>query len=335
MSYSNYNAYLANRAICCCPGAKGETGATGATGATGPTGPAGPVSQTPNLQQVLDAGSTGTSGQTITLDSSGNTITYGGNTITSNTSINLTADITATGEINVNAWNGIVINGKQNISTTTLNGYSIIADESDVPPVSNSMVLSPSSLEVSSQNSSLNSNTYVNMSPGGIQLYTTPDGTNSSTVDFGTTIFNYSKNGTNPAFYQFDYGNSEVFRYNNTGISMTSSGTNLNSRGIKYPCSYNATSATLDANDNAVQTFNGSGLTATLVLVTASNVGIQFVITNTSGGNMSVTTSGGAQLIYSSSGAASAATRTLATGHSQIFTAIQTTGATTYGWSMV
>ena len=116
---------------------------------------------------------------------------------------------------------------------------------------------------------------------------------------------------------------------------MTSGGTNLNSRGIKYPCSYNTTSATLDGtNDNAVQTFNGSGLTATLVLVTASNVGIQFVITNTSGGNMSVTTSG-AQLIYSSSGAASAATRTLATGHSHIFTAIQTTGASTYGWSMV
>lgn len=35
MSYSNYNSYLANRAVCCCQ----SKGATGATGATGPAGP--------------------------------------------------------------------------------------------------------------------------------------------------------------------------------------------------------------------------------------------------------------------------------------------------------
>ena len=46
MSYSNYNSYLANRAVCCCQ-SKGATGPTGATGGTpwvptsyiGPTGP--------------------------------------------------------------------------------------------------------------------------------------------------------------------------------------------------------------------------------------------------------------------------------------------------------
>jgi hypothetical protein len=94
MSYfSSYSSYLNTRQCCKDPvgpqGATGPQGETGATGATGPQGATGSFPQTPNLQQVLDAGSTGTSGQTITLDSSGNTITYGGNTITSNTSINL------------------------------------------------------------------------------------------------------------------------------------------------------------------------------------------------------------------------------------------------------
>ena len=36
-----------------------------------------------------------------------------------------------------------------------------------------------------------------------------------------------------------------------------------------------------------------------------------------------------------STGSASATSRTLAQGHSHIFTAILTTGASTFGWSMV
>ena len=51
MSYSNYNSYLANRAICCCrypngtgsaTGAQSAQGATGATRATGAIGQQGP-----------------------------------------------------------------------------------------------------------------------------------------------------------------------------------------------------------------------------------------------------------------------------------------------------
>ena len=71
------------------------------------------------------------------------------------------------------------------------------------------------------------------------------------------------------------------------------------------------------------------------IRIATSNVGIQYTITNTNASNLTITTTGGTQLIYSSTGAASATSRSLATGHSHIFTAILTTGASTFGWSMV
>ena len=47
MSYANYNAYLANRAICCCnSGSGGATGAQGPQGATGAQGPQGATGAT-------------------------------------------------------------------------------------------------------------------------------------------------------------------------------------------------------------------------------------------------------------------------------------------------
>lgn len=96
---------------------------------------------------------------------------------------------------------------------------------------------------------------------------------------------------------------------------------------------FNSTSAILSVTSNAVQTFSGSGLIATLFTVSASNVGTQFIITNTNTLNALTVIGNGTQLIYST-GAASAISRSLATGNSQIFTAIQT-GAAAYGWSMV
>jgi hypothetical protein len=124
---------------------------------------------------------------------------------------------------------------------------------------------------------------------------------------------------------------------NTSGINMGSGGTGvqLNANNIKYPTAYNTASASLSTTSNAVQTFNGTSLTATLFNASATNVGTQFTITNTNATNLTITTTGGTQLIYSSTGSASATSRTLNVGHSQIFTAIQTTGASTFGWSMV
>lgn len=102
---------------------------------------------------------------------------------------------------------------------------------------------------------------------------------------------------------------------------------------VQYEHSYSTTGVTLTANSTAIQTFNGTGLTATLLLVDATNVGRQFIITNVAIVGLTVSASGG-QLIYYNVGSASATTRTLAPGHSQILTAIRT-GVSTYGWSMV
>ena len=99
---------------------------------------------------------------------------------------------------------------------------------------------------------------------------------------------------------------------------------------------YNTTSVSLNSTSSYSQTFNirSGPFTATLPLVDASNVGVQFLITNTNAITLAVSVSG-TQLIYSSIGGPHVASRSLAEGHSHIFTAIKTTGATTYGWSMV
>jgi len=108
----------------------------------------------------------------------------------------------------------------------------------------------------------------------------------------------------------------------------------VKNNSIQYPNTYNTSSVTFSDDYNYIQTFNGAHLTATLPLVVATNVGIQFLITNTYAGNLSVSSTEG-QLIYSTKSPSSVNSRTLATGHSHIFTAIRTTSTDTYGWSMV
>lgn len=102
--------------------------------------------------------------------------------------------------------------------------------------------------------------------------------------------------------------------------------------GVKFNSRLSNASDSILATDYQVSYDTGS-LTSTLPVVSASNVGQQFCICNTSSGNLVVSGSS-SQLIYSSTGAASATTRTLATGHCQFFQAIQD-GATTYGWAMI
>ena len=118
-------------------------------------------------------------------------------------------------------------------------------------------------------------------------------------------------------------------------ITLTAgNGVYLQSSTIRYASNLLSSSTTLAINDTYSQTFNGSSLTATLPLVDGTNVGFQFLITNTNASSLSVVSTGG-QLIYSSTGTASATTRTLPVGHSHIFTTIYTTSLSTYGWSMV
>ena len=258
--------------------------------------------------------------------------------------INLTATTSLTGKINVNVTNGVVINQQGLIppdtTITTLNGNTIeiFEDKNTTTGIVNQVLIDNTNVFIDNTDNTAQTQIYGRVSPNQLELYDhTSSGTNTSRLLISSEVFEYQRSGTKPAFYKFNYLTNEVFRMAINGIIMGSSGTGvkLNANNIQYPATFNNTSANISTTSNAVQTFNGSSLTATLFNVSATNVGTQFIITNTSASNLTVTTTGGTQLIYSIIGAASATSRTLATGHSNIFTAILTTSASTYGWSMV
>jgi hypothetical protein len=226
-----------------------------------------------------------------------------------------------------------------NTTSTGLNGATIeIANDDPIANLAELVQIDNTHLYIYTSIATAGTDSYCRIIPKGVEIYDhTASGTNTSRLLASSTIFDYISSGSKPSFYQFQTNSNNVFRYSTTGIQMgtTGTGVHLNLNNIKYPTSYNTTSASLGTTSNAVQTFNGTSLTATLFNASATNVGTQFTITNTNATNLTITTTGGTQLIYSSTGVASATSRSLAQGHSQIFTAIQTTSATTYGWSMV
>jgi hypothetical protein len=224
---------------------------------------------------------------------------------------------------------------------TTLNGNTIeiFQDENISTGIVNQVLIDNTNIFIDNTNNNTQTQQYSRVSPNEIEIYNhINSGTNTSILKISSTAFDYNPSPLiTPQFYQFTFEVSNIFRYDNTGIKMGASGTGvaINANNIKYPTSFNNASASILTTSNAVQTFNGSNLTATLFNASATNVGTQFTITNTNATNLTVTTTGGTQFIYSSTGAASATSRTLAQGHSHIFTAILTTSASTYGWSMV
>ena len=282
---------------------------------------------------------------TLTIDK--NNITHSNATtpltISSNQNIDLTAITSLTGSVVVNATNGVVINQQgiapPDTTTTTLTGayFEIYQDENMTSGITNQVSIDNTNLYINTAVNTAGTESYSRVSPNEVEIYDhTASGTNASITKISSTAFDYNPSGTKPTFYQFTYEVSNIFRYDNTGIKMGASGTGvkLNANNIQYPATFNNGNASLSVTSNAVQTFSGSGLTATLFTVTASNVGTQFIITNTNASSSLTVNGNGTQLIYSSTGGASATSRSLATGHSHIFTAIQTT-STLFGWSMV
>ena len=272
--------------------------------------------------------------------------TAGAISLTSSASdINLTADITTNGKINVNAHDGVVITNHSGfVATTTLNGYTITGSNTTGTPDDTSMILSPDELYLDYINSTTPVNAYCRLTGFDSQLElentSGAGGVDTSRVRLSDTRLDYYQTGViKPGYFQFQALSNNIFRYNLSGIQMgtTGAGVNINLNNIKYPTSYNTAQITLSTNSSSVQTFNIPVAPFGCILPNASatNVGTQFIITNTNANNLGVTTTGGTQLIYSSTGAPSSVSRVLAQGNSQIFTAIQTTGASTYGWSMV
>ena len=220
----------------------------------------------------------------------------------------------------------IIVNTSNGDSSTIQAGQMTISDSLntliiDKTSITHSNATTP--LTISSTNEDININTTGIVGIGDV-----------SVINNGTTIV---IDDINQNITMSNQTLTTVFEVNcNTGkIAVTTdNGFQLVGTSIQYPSDYKTLSATLDTTSLYAQTFNGTSITATLPLVVVNNVGFQYLITNTNSTSLTVSSTGG-QLIYSSTGVASNATRTLATGHSQIFTAIRTTGTNTYGWSMV
>jgi hypothetical protein len=307
---------------------------------------------------LLDDGSGNT--LTLSIDPSGNSVITATDNISlsadldvsitsQNGDINLNGDTTGSGFINMNAFGGVVINKVSgytppDYSKTTMDGYAIetFEDLTSTTGVINQMIVNPVELFIDNTDNTNQTQQYGRYAPNAIEVYDhTNSGTNSSRIQVSSETFNYTVGGiVKPSFYQFQLASNNIFRYDLTGIKMGTSGTGvaINNNNIKYPATYNTAQATLTNTSNSVQTFNISNAPFGAILpnATATNVGTQFIITNTNASeNLGVTTVGGSQLIYSSTGAPSSVSRVLQPGYSQIFTAIQTTGPNTYGWSMV
>jgi hypothetical protein len=301
-------------------------------------------------QNILLSGGVGNNSN-ITLDYSVDNVSmYGRNGVVIESGngsgvgdITLTATDPGSGSVIVNATNGIAINQQgivlPDTTITTLNGNTIeiFQDENMTSGIVNQVLIDTSSLFIDNTDNTSQTQSYSRLSPNELELYNQfNSGTNNSITRISNTKFDYNPTPLLvPQFYQFTYEASNVFRYNLDGIQMASgNGVNIRENHIQYPALFNNTSASLTNISNAVQTFNGASLTATLFTVSSTNVGTQFTITNINASALTVI-GNGTQLIYSSTGAASATSRTLATGHSQIFTAIRTNASTTFGWSMV
>jgi len=123
------------------------------------------------------------------------------------------------------ATNSITLNSNTDISTTTLNGYSVITNEANDSTVLNEMNLSPASLVVQTTNTTTSAQSFNTFFPTGLEMFGSADGTNSSTVRINPTSFTAFNSGTTPTFYSFYRAGSEIFRYDNNGLKTANSKT--------------------------------------------------------------------------------------------------------------
>ena len=276
-------------------GATGYTGVTGSTGYTGYTGSTGYTGQTGSTGYTGETGSTGYTGQTGSTGYTGETGSTGYTGETGSTGYTGSTGSTGyTGQTGHTGSTGPTGSTGHTGSTGSTGHTGSTGTLEQVLTAGNIADLSIILKD------SLNTPTYTN------------------------TISSTGMGNTNDLALYSDF---------NITLDASNGNVSLLKSTIKYPTAYNDASLNISATSEAVQTFNGTSLTAELPVVDASNVGIQFLITNTNIGTLVVAGNGAS--IYSSTGTPSTATRNLPQGHSQIFTAIKTTSDSTYGWSMV
>jgi hypothetical protein len=315
--YSSYNQYLGAQR-CCSIRTQGPVGPQGPAGEStiGPRGYTGPTGES-------YTGPTGRSCKGPTGPSGGPTGYTG-----------------PTGPFSVSYWNSVLQNGigytgnlyvYGGTATSLLildsaGGSTLIGDIKSVYNGVNIAVDGSSNLiNIDSRQGSSNigdANNYGNST-----LITVND--TNKIIDFNTigiVKMGDLNNTANGQYLQVSNTAQNISIYANKGLNISKS-------TIQYTADYNTANLTFDISANYSQTFNGTNLIATLPTITNTNVGIQYLITNTNVTSLTVNSSS-SQLIYSNIGSTSSS-KTLTTGNSQIFTAIKTTGINTYGWSMI
>jgi hypothetical protein len=154
--------------------------------------------------------------------------------ITSQTgNINLTADTTGSGFINMDAFGGVVINKVSgytppDYSKTTLDGYAIetFQDTTVLDGTINQLTLSPVELYIDNTNGSAGTQQYGRYAPNTFEIYDhTSIGTNNSRLLVTSTDFDYQRGGSKPTFFPFKFGSAEIFRYDNNGIKTANNKT--------------------------------------------------------------------------------------------------------------
>lgn len=283
-----------------------------------------------NTQTIIGNAAASLGLKSIGLMSFGDLIGQGNATVISTDDPNLTITInsgglTRIGDVNTN--NGkIVIDATNQTMTLTAASQLTLSTFAEIDLVGPNVKLGNNNpsffMELDANNSSINLTT----TNGTITLDTGVSGD----VDIGSgnqvRIGDYNASANNQ-FIQVSNTNKSIEFTATNGVKVLKS-------SIQYPSTFNNTSQTLGVTSSYAQTFNGTSLIATLPSVLAGNVGTQFLITNTNAGSMTVNSTGG-QIIYSATSPSTATSRSLNTGHSQIFTAIRTTATNVYGWSMV
>jgi hypothetical protein len=174
----------------------------------------------------------------------------------------------------------------------------------------------------------MSANSLVQMTSSVITLNAPTGSINLNAIDGSVSL----DTGTSGAIYLGDTTGNSVTIDTNSIFTQTALGIILAKSTIKYPINVRGANYNFTDFTDAIQTFTTAS-TVTLFIVDDERSGRQFLITNTSAGNLTVNSSSG-QLIYTT-GSTPATTRTLASGATRQFTAIRTTGGSVYGWSMI
>ena len=118
------------------------------------------------------------------------------------------------------------VNSITDISTTVLDGYNIETTEQNTTGVINTATLSPNNITCDNIDNNTQTDSYTQLTPNTITSFLSTDGgANYSYTNLKSSNFNYFQNGTQPTYFKYEYGGSEIFRYDTNGITTATNKT--------------------------------------------------------------------------------------------------------------